>query len=214
MDRGTPSAPGTTAGNDETDTAPTTNDTTTQYPAEQYSMCPTAAVMGLNYDWSSMTTLVNSMSPNGNTNQAIGLQLGWMSLVGGGPFTAPAMDPDYTYQQYIILLTDGLNTQDRWYGTSNNCGKGNTALTGNPLMCMDQREAQLCDNIKASGITIFAIQVDTDGEQASDLLKYCSGNKVKQGDPNNAYWLLTSTSQITATFNQIGQQISKLHIAK
>ena len=32
-----------------------------------------------------------------------------------GPFTAPAMDPNYTYQQIIILLTDGLNTQDRWY---------------------------------------------------------------------------------------------------
>ena len=71
--------------------------------------------MGLNYDWSAMTSLVNNMSPNGNTNQAIGLQLGWMSLVGGGPFTAPPMDPNYTYTQVIILLTDGLNTQDRWY---------------------------------------------------------------------------------------------------
>ena len=54
--------------------------------------------------------------PGGNTNQAIGLALGWMSLVGGGPFpTPPAMDPNYQYQQVIILLTDGLNTQDRWY---------------------------------------------------------------------------------------------------
>ena len=44
------------------------------------------------------------------------LQLGWMSLVGGGPFpTPPAKDPNYKYQQVIILLTDGLNTQDRWY---------------------------------------------------------------------------------------------------
>jgi hypothetical protein len=41
--------------------------------------------------------------------------MGWMSLTGGGLFTAPAMDPNYTYSQVIILLTDGLNTQDRWY---------------------------------------------------------------------------------------------------
>ena len=71
--------------------------------------------MGLNYNWTAMNSLVNNMSPNGNTNQAIGLQLGWLSLVGGGPFTGRPMDPNYTYTQVIILLTDGLNTQDRWY---------------------------------------------------------------------------------------------------
>ena len=61
--------------------------------------------MALSYNWTSMTTLVNNMSPGGNTNQAIGLALGWMSLVGGGPFpTPPAMDPKYQYQQVIILL--------------------------------------------------------------------------------------------------------------
>ena len=73
--------------------------------------------MGLSYDWAAMNALVNNMSPDGNTNQAIGLQLGWLSLVGGGPFTVPAKDPNYNYTQVIILLTDGLNTQDRWYTT-------------------------------------------------------------------------------------------------
>jgi len=86
----------------------------TLLPAEQYSPCP-QAVMGLSYNWTGMSTLVNNMVAGGNTNQAVGLQLGWLSLVGGGPFTAPAMDPNYKYQQVIILLTDGLNTQDRWY---------------------------------------------------------------------------------------------------
>ena len=51
------------------------------------------AVKALSYDWAGMSTLVDAMSPAGNTNQAIGLQLGWMSLVGGGPFsTPPPMD--------------------------------------------------------------------------------------------------------------------------
>ena len=62
------------------------------YAAEQYGSCP-KAVKGLTYEWDNMKTLVDSMSPAGNTNQAIGLQVGWMSLVGGGPFTVPAMDP-------------------------------------------------------------------------------------------------------------------------
>ena len=67
-------------------------------------------MMGLNYDWTSMNSLVDQMYPNGNTNQPIGLVWGWLSLVGGGPLTAPAMDSNYQYQQVIILLSDGLNT--------------------------------------------------------------------------------------------------------
>src|SRR5215472_17146481 len=49
------------------------------------------------------------------TNQGLGLQLGWASLVGGGPFPVPPpKDPLYIYTDVIILLTDGLNTQNRW----------------------------------------------------------------------------------------------------
>ena len=61
-----------------------------------------------------MNNKVDAMQPNGNTNQAIGLQVGWQSLT-AAPFTIPAFDPKYTYKTIIILLTDGLNTEDRWY---------------------------------------------------------------------------------------------------
>ena len=67
-----------------------------------------------------MKNLIDSIYPDGNTNQAIGLAHGWMSLVGGGPYPAPpAMDPNYKYKQVIILLTDGLNTENRWYTNQN-----------------------------------------------------------------------------------------------
>ncbi len=98
MDRGYSTTPDTVNNYDTNVASTSASINSSLYPAEQYSACP-QAVMGLNYDWSSMTTLVNNMSPNGNTNQAIGLQLGWMSLVGGGPFTAPAMDPNYQYSR-------------------------------------------------------------------------------------------------------------------
>ena len=89
------------------------------YAADQYGNC-SPAVMPLSYDWTAMKTLVDSMYPDGNTNQAIGLAHGWMSLVGGGPYpTPPAEDPKYKYSKVIILLTDGLNTQDRWYNSQN-----------------------------------------------------------------------------------------------
>ena len=85
----------------------------TLYPAEQYSYCP-AQLMGLSNDWTALSDKIDAMQPNGNTNQAIGLQVGWQSL-SVSPFTVPDKDPNYRYKDVIILLTDGLNTQDRWY---------------------------------------------------------------------------------------------------
>jgi hypothetical protein len=173
-------------------TTPSIDNVPTLYPAEQYASCPAAAIKALNYDWSSMTSLVNSMSPNGNTNQAIGLQLGWQSLVGGGPFpTPPAMDPNYKYSQVIILLTDGLNTQDRWY----------TSQTS-----IDNRQALTCANAKAAGITLYAVQVNTGGDPTSTLLKNCASDSSK-------FFLLTTANQIVTTFNQIGTALSNLRIA-
>ena len=192
MDRGNSNTPDTTGNYDTNVSTPVTTTMSTLYPAEQYSACP-QAIMGLSYSWSSMTTLVNNMSPNGNTNQAIGLQLGWMSLVGGGPFaTPPAMDPNYTYTQVIILLTDGLNTQDRWYTAQNS---------------IDARQQLTCNNIKAAGITLYTIQVNTGGDPTSTLLQNCASDSSK-------FFLLTSSSQIVTTFNQIGTALSQLRISK
>ncbi len=171
--------------------------TSSLYAAEQYGSCP-QAVMSLNYNWSSMKSLVDNMSPAGNTNQAIGLQLGWMSLVGGGPFTVPAKDPNKTYSQVIILLTDGLNTQDRWYTSQNS---------------IDAREQLTCNNINAAGITLYTIQVNTGGDATSTLLQNCAGSPGKYPDSSKNY-LLTSASQIITAFTQIGTNLTQLRVAK
>ncbi len=190
VDRGDSSGPNT--GDYDTNVvAPSTTITATLYAAEQYSSCPKAA-MGLSYDWNGMNALVNSMQPSGNTNQAIGLQVGWMSLVGGGPFTAPAMEPDYTYQQVIILLTDGLNTQDRWYSNQSK---------------IDARQEITCSNAKAAGITLYTIQVNTGHDPTSTLLQSCASSSDK-------FFLLTSADQIVTAFNAIGTNLSKLRVAK
>src|SRR3954454_14436787 len=145
-----------------------------KFLAEQYGSCP-QAVMPLSYDWSTMSTLVSNMSPGGNTNQAICLAHGWMSLVGGGHYPAPpAKDPNYTYNQVIILLTDGLNTQDRWFTDQ---------------ASIDARQQLTCNNIKAAGITLYTIQVNTSGDPTSTLLQNCASTSDK-------FYLLTSSTQI------------------
>ena len=189
-DRGTTSAP-SSSNYDTNVVAPTTAITATLFPAEQYGSCP-LQLTGLSYNWSTMSTLVNQMTPNGNTNQAIGLAWGWQSLVGGGPFTVPPMDPNFQYNQVIILLTDGLNTQDRWYTDQ---------------ASIDARQQTTCNNLRAAGITLYTVQVNTGNDPTSTLLQNCATD-------SNKFFLLTSASEIITTFNTIGTNISKLRIAK
>ncbi len=173
------------------------NVASTLFPAEQYSSCP-VAMMGLNYNWTAMKNLVDSMQPNGNTNQPIGLAWGWQSLVGGGPLTAPAMDPNYQYNQIIILLSDGLNTQDRWYSAQTPVDN-RMYQTGNG--------SGTCANIKAAGITIYTIQVNTGGDPTSTLLRNCATDTGK-------FFELKSSNQIVTAFNTIGTNLAQLRVAK
>ena len=86
------------------------------------------------------------------------------------PFTIPAKDPNYSYNQVVILLTDGLNTQSRFSTTQST---------------IDARTKKACDNIKAAGITIYTVQVNTDGDPLSTLLKNCASSSDK-------FWMVTS----------------------
>jgi Flp pilus assembly protein TadG len=205
-DRGTNTLPGTTAGPDQTAIVPTTSDVKTLYPARQDSYCP-QAVMGLNYNWTSMASAVDNLDPNGGTNQPIGLVTGWHSLVGIGPFTAPPKDSNYTYTDVIILMSDGLNTWDRWYGN------GSATNTSVDYRMYDSSGNGTCANIKTSGVTLYTIQVNTGGDATSALLRNCAGGPDKFSDPSKFY-LVTSASGLGAVFTAIGTNLTKLRVAK
>ncbi len=173
---------------DTTNTAPGVG--ATLYPAEQYASCPAASVMGLSNDWDALNTRIDAMTAAGNTNQAIGLQLGWQTLT-AAPFTVPPIDTDYQYQTVIILLTDGLNTQDRWYSTASS---------------INNRQNTTCTNIKNAGIVLYTVQVNTGSDPTSTLLQNCATDAGK-------FFLLTESGQIVTTFGQIGTSLSKLRLA-
>jgi Flp pilus assembly protein TadG len=194
MDRGAKSAP-SVLNTDTNVTAPNIVLTDTLFAAEQYDNC-SPKVMPLNYDWVAMKNLVNSFYPAGMTNQGLGLAHGWMSLVGGGPYPAPpAEEANYKYSKIIILMSDGLNTQNRWYGGGGAASK------------IDDRQKITCDNVKAAGITLYTIHVNTDGDPLSTLLQGCASSKDK-------FWMLTSASQMVSTFQQIGTNLSNLRLAE
>ena len=175
---------------DTTNTAPSTGTQATLFPAEQYHDCP-VELMPLSYDWTALNAKIDAMTPGGNTNQTIGLQWGFQSLT-AAPFTIPAKDANYTYNQVVILLTDGLNTQNRFSTTQSS---------------IDDRTKKACDNIKSAGITLYALQVNTGAEPTSTMLQQCATDTGK-------FFLVTSAAQISTIFSQIGTNLSKLRIAK
>jgi Flp pilus assembly protein TadG len=171
-----------------------------QFPAEQYGNC-VQPMMGLSNDWSTMNNLVDKMQPAGSTNQPIGLVWGWMSLTGGGPLTVPPKAKGYSYKDVIIILSDGLNTQNRWYGN------GSDVSTDVDARMYAPDGAGTCYNIKQAGITVYTVHVNTDGDPMSKLLQNCAST------PDN-FVMLTSANQMVSTFKDIGAKISKLRIAK
>ena len=183
---------------DTMNTTPNGVNTSTSFPAEQYSYCNSAnsayipPIMPLTYDWAALKSRIDALVPTGNTNQGIGLAWGWMTLTSGVPFNPPAKDPNYQYKDAIVILSDGLNTQNRWYTNASQ---------------IDARQKILCDNAKAQNITIYTVQVNTGGDPTSAVLQYCAQN-------TSSFYLVTSASQTAGVFNQIGNQLSKLRVSK
>jgi Flp pilus assembly protein TadG len=189
-DRGTDAGPSSGA-YDTNVLTPSISTSGTLFTAEQYAYCP-AQMIPLTNNWNALNAEVQTLSPNGNTNQTIGFVHGWMSLVGGGPYPAPpAMASGYTYYQVVIILSDGLNTEDRWSSSQS---------------YVDGRENLACTNAKATGVIVYSIQVNTSGDPVAAALQNCATS-------SSYFYEVTSSGAINAIFQQIGTQLSKLRVS-
>lgn len=173
-----------------------------KFPAEQSDSCAIATVMPLNYKWDqtssgstdNLSAKIDSMVANGGTNQTIGLAHAMQIQMQGDPYNAPAIPANTA--RYIILLSDGLNTMDRWYGDGSNQSTQ-----------VDARMAKACTYAKNQGFIIYTLFVDIAGAQGnSTVLQNCATDKSK-------YYDLTTSSAIVTAFNDIAQKITNLRVS-
>lgn len=165
------------------------------FPAENNEYCPPATTMALSYDWNALSSKVDSMQAQGSTNQPVGLAWGWQAQTAGNPLNPPPLHSDT--QQFLIILSDGLNTQDRWYGDGSNHS-----------LSVDNRMSLVCSHAKSSGIVIYSVFVDLAGTQGnSSTLQTCATDSSK-------YFDLTTSGQIITTLNAIAEDIINLRVAK
>lgn len=175
---------------DTLDTTPNASNTT-KFPAIQCSG-NLVQLMPLSYEWSSLAAKIDSMQSVGATNVTIGLAWGWHSLNKSIPLTQAA-EPAEDLSKFIILMTDGDNTQNRFGGNgSAYCAQ------------CDTRTALACANAKAAGIKIYTIRVINGN---ADLLRNCASNP-------SMYFDVQSASELNSVFNAIGGQLASLHLSQ
>jgi len=167
-------------------TAPTASNTATLFPAVFSPWCPTALV-GLTSNWTTLQNKIAAMVATGTTNQTIGLVWGWQALTLGPPLNPPA--PTAGTSQVIILMTDGINTENRWTTVESS---------------IDARTQLVCTNIQAAGITVYAILVRM-GD--SPVLQQCAG------DPSR-YFVVNDAAGLTSAFNTIAANLTNLRISR
>jgi Flp pilus assembly protein TadG len=172
--------------NDVNNTATVAGAPATLFRAHQASNCP-APLLPLGNDWTALHARVDAMTPTGNTNVTIGLAWGFQLLSPVAPFNAPAPEPDL--DKVIVMLTDGLNTQNRWTTSESS---------------IDGRTKKACDNIKAANIRVYTVRV-IDGD--ATLLQNCATNTTM-------YFNVQQASQLNSVFSSIAQNLANLRIAK
>jgi len=197
---------------DQQNTAPTAGNAPTLFPADEYyensqyyckpgNTPPLQQLMPLSYDWTAIKATISAMQPTGGTNQPIGIAWAWQSLQQTLPLNAPAEDTNYTYKKALIVLSDGLNTEDRWPAN----GNGSTQYGG----AIDTIQQTLCTNVKNSGVIVYAIQLNTGspGDPTSTALQNCASSADK-------FYLVRDATQTLTVFNSIGTSLAKLRVAK
>ncbi len=171
------------------------------FPAVRCASRSQQSVQPLTDNWNALRTLTNAMTPGGCTNVTIGARFGMAALSPGDildAVAAPLGDADT--DKYLVILTDGKNTQDR---ASPGCTEANGAA-------MDPRTLAMCDDIKSKprrpdgkpAVTIYTIRLI---EGNISMLRACATDPSKYKEVNDA-------RQLDAVFQGIINEITALRL--
>lgn len=163
---------------------------TSRYVAAKCHASGLAKVEPLTSNLETIRTRAQSMVANGYTNIAIGYTMGLATLRSDSPFGS-ASSNNSNVQKFMIVLTDGDNTRNRW---SSNATTIDTRLSA---AC-----AQAKTNTTDKNVTIYTIRV-IEGNAA--LLKSCASDPTK-------YYNVTDASGLQPVFQKILKSIQGTRI--
>jgi Flp pilus assembly protein TadG len=176
---------------DVTDGAASTYDQ--KYPGTLACQYKPVNILPLTNDWTALDKTIGNMQPVGATNVTIGLAWGMATLSPEAPFTEARAANTPRLSKYLIVLTDGKNTQNRW--------DGNGSDASPPVRA---RMELACNAAKDKGIIVYAIKV-IDGD--TDILKRCASSLDK-------FYDVSSAEALRPVFKAIADQISQVRLTR
>lgn len=155
----------------------------------------------LTNDKSELSTALDALTASGDTYIPSGLSWGWRVLSDTEPFSGGtaygAKKDGILVRKILVLMTDGMNTRSPDYPTHNDSDN----VQANSLT------AELCANIKATGIEIFTVAFDVSDDTTKTMLRDCASDK-------DNYFDARSAGELKTAFNNIAKDITPLHLAK
>jgi len=148
-------------------------------------------VRPLTNDFSGLKTQIAQMQPYQNTHIALGAEFGYQILSPNGAYTGAASYSDTTTAKFMVLLTDGMQTEPA-FGP----GSIRTPAQG------DANLEQICSNAKASGITIVTMAYDLYDTSQRQRLQNCAS------DPAKDFFVVNSGQDVAKAFEAITATIS------
>jgi Flp pilus assembly protein TadG len=164
-----------------------------------------APIQPLTDNWNALRSAANRMQPSGCTNVTMGANYGMAALSPSEPIGAGVAYGTADVDKYLVILTDGDNTRNRYL---DRCG------TAGGAGAIDDKTAAACDDIKGKStrrdsegkpiadVTIFTVRV-MEGNQV--MLRNCATNASKYKEVSNA-------SDIDKVFRDIMREITQLKL--
>ncbi|MDC7683926.1 pilus assembly protein [Asticcacaulis sp. BYS171W] len=169
--------------------------TASLYPARPCVTATLGVVRPLSTDIAGARTYVQALKEGGAnsyTNITIGVQWGMEVLSPSEPMTGGVAFKDDVTLKYMIVVTDGENTRNRWITNSAQSAQ------------IDARTKLACQAAQDKGITVFVIRVM---EGNSALLKACASKP-------EYYYDLTNAGQLNQALKDVFEAIKKTRLTK
>lgn len=202
------------------------------------SDCPTTAILPLTNQRDTVKTRIGNMVADGSTNIEQGAIWGFHALSPTEPLIE-GKSYDEATSKILIIMTDGENNVNyagynepyHPFGVSNYMAwglrdnkrlltelttpKDSAATRAEVIAEVNRRTVAACANAKARGIKVYTIGLSVPNQTTTDMLNSCaSPDEVVNGQTVDYSQFTTDSTQLTAIFKKIAEQLSELRLAQ
>lgn len=149
-------------------------------------------VREMSKDYAGIVGQLEAMRPYAWTHISLGLEFGWHLLDPSAPFTGAASYGDAENRKFIVLLTDGRQTEPA-FGP----GSQRTVAWG------ERNLETLCANVKAAGIRLITVAFDLDDSATENRLKACAS------EPATDFFVAEDGAALAGAFDSIRATIGR-----